>query len=196
VSEVKIYFNISEQTLQDLEKLLGKDALNKLGKEAFTEWVNWLQGKQRRMTVPDLEAYRVFTIYDEILVGKLPSSSQLSSSLSLPPSRGQYIARSIREQHPQWWRKRLLEMALRDCGNSSKKLDDITILVITDSDCKIIFDQLFQRLADDGLIRNAKRRGKREGNTIRYKIGVDAHKALMKTIQEDLESIKKTQIGE
>lgn len=174
--EIEIKFSVSKELLQKIPNSFKSDDFNILGKLAFLEFVHWLMADQRYSTIPDLEAHRVMSIYNEILITKLPSSEELSSALDMVPSRGEYIAHTIRYQNSRWWKKRLVETAIQNCKDAVSQ-EDIdthkvtTYKVTTDLACQMIFDQIFLNLAETERIPPPK--GKRVLGFLQYMIGVD-----------------------
>jgi predicted transcriptional regulator len=87
------------------------NALEKLAQLALSEWINWLSGTKRFLSLTEQTIERVAQIYERLLDNQQPKVSQLYNQLNLPHGQANYISRVLNERTLSTWRKQgLLEL--------------------------------------------------------------------------------------
>lgn len=91
--EIEVEEGLAEQA----EKLF-PDATNpagKLARLALREWVAWLRGELRPMTISEQNIERIIGIYGEVLVGDVPDASTLYNEFNIPLGQARYLVQAI-----------------------------------------------------------------------------------------------------
>ncbi len=72
---------IPQDLLNRLQQLLPGEQNNQaLAITAMTEWIDWLDGSFRPMTMSEMETRRIAMIYRDVLVDQLPTTNNIGNS--------------------------------------------------------------------------------------------------------------------
>ena len=173
----KIDLEVPENLMERLREILPADRIPDFILAAFREWVAWLDGSSRPMSISELETQRAFEIYDRMLVDKVPSADHLGELLGLPMGRARYIAQSLAYRHGKLLFARQARAVLDalDQGQWSETGDNCAVLV--DSGCQILMDRTIRSLAAEGEISSIVK-GTVTMEGVRYELGPGHHQTL------------------
>ena len=186
----QIQLDVPQATLDRLARVVNKpqEALPALALAALDEWVGWLSGDSRPMSMTELETGRILQLYTTVLPDQLPSVDNLGRLLGLPMGRARYIIQNLAYRQGRFLFERQLRDTLRALQAGEWAGETCTVLV--DRGCQTIIDRT---LAD--LLANKRISSTVAGvvvlDGVRYALGKGHHKALSEEIKRQLEALPK-----
>src|SRR5215216_2101712 len=96
---MQLTVDIPEELLKRMPGTIPEESVPDLIAAAFAEWVAWLDGSFRPMSISELEMRRVFELYDRVLVDEAPSAERLGEVLELPMGRARYVMQNLAYRH-------------------------------------------------------------------------------------------------
>jgi hypothetical protein len=184
----QLQLNISQETLDRLAQVLDQpeDALPALALAALDEWVGWLSGDLRPMSITELETERILKLYDTVLPDQLPSVDNLGRLLGLPMGRARYIIQNMAYRRGRFLFQRQLRDTLRALHDGQWRDDTCTVLV--DRGCQQIVDRTLADLLANRRISSTVA-GVAVLDGVRYVLGAGHHRALLEEIQRQLDGL-------
>jgi hypothetical protein len=120
MEEKTVTFEFSDADLQKvkglfprLEGALPEVLLSELIRMSLEEWVNWLSGEDRPLSVTDQNTKRVLALYKALYPTDVPDAVLLYNDLRLPLGQARYIAQAISYQRGTYLQILALQNILR-----------------------------------------------------------------------------------
>lgn len=174
---------IPEELLQRIPEAIPEESVPELVVAAFAEWVAWLDGSFRPMSVSELEMRRVFSLYDRILVDEVPSAERLGELLDLPMGRARYVMQNLAYRHGGLLRRRRTR-AILDALEGARWSEQRDNCVVTiDPGCQNLMDRTIRTLATQGELESIVS-GESTLEGVRYEMGPNHHEALTNAFGE------------
>jgi hypothetical protein len=178
----RIEIEVPEDLLQRLREVLPDDCIPGFAEAALREWVTWMDGSARPMSISELETQRAFEIYDRLLVDEVPSADHLGELLGLPMGRARYIAQSLAYRHGNLLRARQAQAILRALENGRWSETGDNCVVIIDRGTQTLMDRTIRGLAAGGELGSVVQ-GSITVEGVRYDLGPGHHQTLIETFR-------------
>jgi hypothetical protein len=180
----KLEVNVSEELLRRISEAIPEEAVPDLIEAALTEWVGWLDGSFRPMSISELEMRRVFELYDRILVDEAPSAERLGEVLEMPMGRARYMMQNLAYRHGGMLRQRRARAILKalDEGHWSARRDSCAVTI--DPGFRELMDRTIRSLAAQGNLESIVS-GDLTLEGVRYEMGPNHHEALTEAFREE-----------
>ena len=97
LSMTTLQVEVEDGLVHDAKRLFPHvtDVEAKVAAIAFQEWVGWLRGSERPMTISEQNIQRIISIYSEILKGEKPDTGTLYNKFNFPLGQSRYIIQAI-----------------------------------------------------------------------------------------------------
>jgi hypothetical protein len=186
-----LLLNVPQDLLDRLEGTIPEKEKNTsaLALAALEEWVDWLTGDSRPMSVSELETERIYRLYDRVLKRELPSVGGLGRLLNLPMGRARYIVQSLAYRRGRFLLERQVREILR--GLEQGKWSNETCTVVVDRGCQALIDRIQSDLEANSKIKSTVT-GVATLDGIRYKLGKNHHSELMSELKRQLDAMTQT----
>lgn len=181
----EVTIRIPEKLFNRLTEYCPEDLLSGFTNAALEEWVGWLDGSSRPMSISEIESQRIFSMYSNVLAEEIPSSDHVGQFFGLPLGRARYIMQVLNYRHGAFIRERQIRHivnALRD-GESSE--DGETYSVKVDKSVKKILDQTISGLVADDQFRSTVS-GKVALDHVSYEMGERHRTTLLEVFLTEL----------
>jgi hypothetical protein len=196
-----IQVSVDDSLMNDIARLFpgAEDAASSLAALALREWVGWLVGTSRPMTISEQSIERIVDIYGTILTDEVPDASALYNQFSIPLGQARYIVQAISyKQAGALYRRALkdIEQAVDDRMAEREKLSkserdaqtDIKIRILESSE-KTLKELVLRLCYGDGAV-PAPKRASTLGRYVYYSLRVKDVPAIQKVIGEKLLNAK------
>lgn len=180
----KVEVNVSDELLRRISGAIPEEAVPDLIEAALTEWVSWLDGSFRPMSISELEMRRVFELYDRILVDEVPSAERLGELLELPMGRARYVMQNLAYRHGGLLRRRRSRTILDALEGAQWSERGDHCVVTIDPGCRNLMDRTIRSLAAQGELESTVS-GEFTLEGVRYEMGPNHHEALTNAFGED-----------
>jgi hypothetical protein len=180
---MQISVNIPEEVMERIPGAIPEESVRDLIAAAFDEWVAWLDGSFRPMSISELEMRRVYELYDRILVDEAPSAERLGEVLELPMGRARYVMQNLAYRHGGMLRRRRAR-AISDAlegAQWSEQHDSYVVMI--DPSCRELMDRTIRSLAAQGDLESVVS-GESTLEGIRYDMGLNHHEALTRAFRD------------
>jgi len=183
-----LLLDVPQNLLDRLERAIPKndETASALAIAALEEWVDWLTGDSRPMSISELETERVYRLYDEVLKGELPSVDSLGRLLDLPMGRARYIVQSLAYRRGRFLLERQVREILRALEQG--KWSNETCTIVVDRGCQAIIDRIQSDLEANSKIKSTVT-GVATLDGIRYKLGKNHHSELGSELKRQLDGM-------
>ena len=115
------------EAFSNTEQIKQADLCKAIAQLAVDEWLNWLSGERRFLSLTEQHIERVSCMYERLLPGDRPTPSEISYRFKLPEGQAAYISRVLSDRKFTKWRalglaelKRLLNSRASDAAQRLK----------------------------------------------------------------------------
>jgi hypothetical protein len=185
-----IHINVSQEIFDNLKNLIPEptdDIVANLALAALQEWMDWLSGDSRPMSISELEIERIYKIYEKVLTKQFPSVDRLGKIFQMPMGRARYIIQSLAYRRGRF----LFKRQLIEISEALGQLKEPPYVIVIDRGCQSIIDRSFNDLlAKKQIVSTVS--GVMTVDGVRYEMGKNHCEALSNEIKRQLGTLSKT----
>lgn len=182
----QISIEIPDSLLEQVAAYFGGDALPDVVVTALEEFVLWLTAEDRPTSISDLEARRIYNIYQSILPGLLPTGEDIGQTFNLPMGRARYIVQTLSYRYPGFMKKRRLTALISALEKGEVSREDHLPVAVVPKECEDYLYSIANELFLEGSIATLPRR-MRLSEGIRIEMGINDRQPLLKRLRDDLD---------
>ena len=184
-----IELDFPDELLNQLRAVIPSEEIDQFTLCAVEEWVAWLEGSLRPISISELETNRIFTLYTRVLTTELPSVNHLGKLLHFPMGRSRYIIQNLAYRYGKMLLQRQIQ-AIIQALRQSESADQVNYMVRIHHTCKFIMDQTIHDLRVDERLRS-NISGTVTPDGVLYRLGSSQRDELIRTY----DSMRKRQAG-
>ncbi len=184
----QITVEIPDSLLEQIAAYFGGDAIPDVVVTALQEFVLWLTAEDRPNSISDLEAKRIYNLYQTILPGLLPTGEDIGQTFNLPMGRARYIVQTLNYRYPGFMKKRRLAALISALEREEISREDRLPVAVIPKECEEFLFSIANELFLDGLIATLPRRV-RLSEGIRIEMGINDRPPLLKRLRDDLQKL-------